>query len=114
MLLLIAILAAIFWLPAPWGFLAVVGAALYELAELAVFIWYSRRRRATTGAEALPGATGTVVVACRPVGQIRVAGELWRARCDEGAGPGETVVVEALGPDLTLIVRRRSTQGPAR
>ena len=114
MLLLVAILAAIFLLPAPWGFVAVVGAALVELAELGAFIWYSRRRRATTGAEALPGETGTVVVACRPLGQIRVGGELWRARCEEGADPGETVVVEALGPDLTLIVRRRDPEGPAR
>ena len=107
MLLLVAILAAIFLLPAPWGFVAVVGAALVELAELGAFVWYSRRRRPTFGAEALPGETGTVVVACRPLGQIRVGGELWRARCEEGADPGETVVVEALGPDLTLIVRRR-------
>jgi membrane protein implicated in regulation of membrane protease activity len=109
MLLLLAILAAILWLPAPWGLVAVIGAALVELAELGVFLWYSRRRRVTTGAEALPGATGTVVVACRPIGQIRVAGELWRAHCEDGADPGDAVVVEALGPDLTLIVRRRST-----
>jgi membrane protein implicated in regulation of membrane protease activity len=109
MVLLLAILAAIFWLPVPWSYLAVGAAAVFELAELSVFIWYSRRRRATIGAEALPGQIGTVVVACRPVGQIRMDGELWRARCKEGADPGETVVVEELGPDLTLIVRRRST-----
>jgi membrane protein implicated in regulation of membrane protease activity len=106
MLLLLAILAAVFLLPSPWGYIAVVAAAVFELAEAGFFVWYSRRRRATTGAEALPGSTGTVVEACRPLGLIRVDGELWRARCDEGADPGETVVVESLGPDLTLIVRR--------
>jgi membrane protein implicated in regulation of membrane protease activity len=106
MLLLLAILAAIFWLPSPWSYVAVAGAAVYEVAELAVLVWYSRRRRATTGAEALPGSVGIVVAPCRPLGQIRVAGELWRARCEEGADPGENVVVEALGPDLTLLVRR--------
>jgi membrane protein implicated in regulation of membrane protease activity len=106
MLLLLAILAAIFWLPTPWGYVAVAAAAVYEVAELAFLVWYSRRRRATTGAEALPGSVGIVVVPCRPLGQIRVAGELWRARCEEGADPGENVVVEALGPDLTLLVRR--------
>ena len=106
MLLLLAILVAVFWLPAPWGYIAVVAAAVVELAEVGVFIWYSRRRRATTGAEALPGSTGTVVETCRPLGLIRVGGELWRARCDEGADPGETLVVESLGPDLTLIVRK--------
>jgi membrane protein implicated in regulation of membrane protease activity len=106
MLLLLAILVAVFWLPAPWGYTVVVAAAVVELAEVGVFIWYSRRRRATTGAEALPGSTGTVVETCRPLGLIRVDGELWRARCDEGADPGETLVVESLGPDLTLIVRK--------
>jgi membrane protein implicated in regulation of membrane protease activity len=106
MLLLLAILAAIFWLPSPWSYVAVAGAAVYEVAELAVLVWYSRRRRATTGAEALPGSVGIVVAPCRPLGQIRVAGELWRARCEEGADPGDKVVVEALGPDLTLLVRR--------
>lgn len=108
MLLLLAIVAAVFWLPTTWGYVAVAVAALYELAELAFLVRYSRRRRATTGAEALAGAVGTVVRACRPLGQIRVLGELWRARCEEGAEPGETVVVESLGPDLTLIVRRDS------
>jgi membrane protein implicated in regulation of membrane protease activity len=107
MLLVLALLAAIFWLPAPWSYLAVAAAALFELGELGFFVWYSRRRRATTGAEALPGTVGTVVEACRPLGQIRVMGELWRARCEEGADSGETVVVDSLGPDLTLIVHRR-------
>jgi membrane protein implicated in regulation of membrane protease activity len=105
-LLLLAILAAIFWLPTPWGFVAVAAATVVELAEVAVFVWYSRRRRATTGAEALPGSTGIVVEPCRPVGQVRLAGELWRARCEEGADVGERVVVESLGPELTLLVRR--------
>jgi membrane protein implicated in regulation of membrane protease activity len=106
MLLVLALLAAIFWLPSPWGYIAVAAAAVYEVAEFGVLIWYSRRRRATTGAEALPGTVGTVVTPCRPLGQIRVEGELWRARCEEGADPGETVVVDSLGPDLTLIVHR--------
>jgi membrane protein implicated in regulation of membrane protease activity len=108
MLLLLAIFAAIFWLPTLWGFVAVLAAAAVEVAELGVFIWYSRRRRATTGAEALPGTVGVVVQPCRPIGQVRVAGELWRALCEEGADPGDSVVVESLGPELTLIVHRRA------
>jgi membrane protein implicated in regulation of membrane protease activity len=105
MLLLLALVAAIFWLPAPWGWVAVAVAAVYEIAEIALLVWYARRRGATTGAEALPGSSAVVVEACRPLGSVRLAGELWRARCEEGADPGETVVVESLGPDLTLIVR---------
>ena len=108
LLLILALIAAVLWLPSPWGLIAVIAAGVVEIVEVAVFIWYSKRRRATTGAEALPGLRGTVVVACRPTGQIRVDGELWRATCEEGADPGETVVVESLGTNLTLIVKRDS------
>jgi membrane protein implicated in regulation of membrane protease activity len=107
-LLIVAILAALFLLPSPWSYIAVIAAAAVESAELALFVWYSKRRRATTGADAFAGARGVVVQACRPIGQIRVSGELWRARCEEGADPGEAVVVESLGPDLTLFVHRDS------
>jgi membrane protein implicated in regulation of membrane protease activity len=108
-LLVLAILAAIFLLPAPWSYIVVILAAVIEVAEIKLFLWYSRRRGATTGVEALAGLKGTVVEPCRPVGQIRVAGELWRARCEEGADVGDAVVVENLEPELTLLVRRSST-----
>ena len=108
LLLVLALIAALFLLPAPWSYVAVIAAGVVEVVEVGVFIWYSKRRRATTGAEALPGLRGTVVERCRPTGQIRVVGELWRATCEAGADPGDTVVVESLGADLTLIVRRES------
>ena len=108
MLLVLAILAAIFLLPSPWSYVVVIAAAVWESAELAFFVWYSKRRQATTGADAFAGAKGVVVQACRPIGQIRVRGELWRARCEEGADPGEAVVVESLGPELTLFVHKDS------
>jgi membrane protein implicated in regulation of membrane protease activity len=108
LLLVLALIAAILWLPTPWNYLVVIGAGIVEVVEVTFFIWYSKRRRATTGAEALPGRRGTVIEACRPIGQIRVDGELWRASCEEGADPGETVIVESLGPNLTLIVKLES------
>jgi membrane-bound serine protease (ClpP class) len=108
-LLLLAILAAVFLLPSPWSYVAVIAAAIVELAEVKIFLWYSRRRGATTGAEALVGQRGSVVEPCRPVGQIRIVGELWRARCDDGADPGDRVVVDQLGPDLTLFVHKVSS-----
>jgi membrane protein implicated in regulation of membrane protease activity len=106
LLLAFAIVAAIFWIPAPWSYVAVTVAAVWEVVEIGLFVAYSKRRSATTGAEALPGAIGLVVEACRPLGQIRVEGELWRAHCDGGADPGDRVVVDSLGPNLTLFVRR--------
>jgi membrane-bound serine protease (ClpP class) len=102
-LLVVAILAAVFWLPTTWGIVAVIGAAVVELAEIALYVWYSKRRRATTGAEGLIGAVGVAVTACDPEGQIRVEGELWNAVCADGAQPGDRVVVQRL-EGLTLIV----------
>ena len=103
MLLVGAILLAIFVLPSPWGVVAIVGGAVGEAAEAAVWLWLSRRRRAVTGAEALVGTPALVVEPCRPEGFVRIAGELWRARCDAGADRGKTVVVERV-EGLTLVV----------
>ena len=55
------------------------------------------------GAETLIGASAEVVTECRPLGQVRVQGELWRARCELGASPGETVRI-AGRDSLTLLV----------
>ncbi|HEX7256200.1 MAG TPA: NfeD family protein [Gaiellaceae bacterium] len=106
MLLVLAIVVAVLWLPTAWGIVVIAVAAAIEVAEVGFWFWLSRRRKAVTGAEALPGSRGVVVSPCRPVGNIRVAGELWRARCEEGADVGDSVVVERLDPELTLVVRK--------
>ena len=106
MLLILAIVVAVLWLPTGWGIALVAAATVVEFAETGFWFWLSRRRKAVTGAEALPGSRGVVVAACRPEGQVRINGELWRARCDEGADPGDEVVVERLEPHLLLVVRK--------
>jgi len=103
MLLLGAILLAIFVLPSPWGIVAVVSGGLLDVGESLVLLKWSRRRRAVTGAEALVGQTAVVVTPCRPLGQVRIAGELWAARSESGADPGDEVVVRAV-QGLTLLV----------
>lgn len=56
-------------------------------------------------ADALVGREATVCEALAPGGWVRIGPELWRARLARGAaGPGETVVVEAVD-GLTLVVR---------
>lgn len=103
MLFVGAILLALFVLPAPWGLVLVGVAAVVEIAETFFWIHLSRRWRVRAGAETLIGARGEVASPCRPLGQIRVAGELWRARCEDGAEAGERVrVVGREG--LTLLV----------
>ena len=103
MLFVGAILLALFVVPAPWGLVLVAATAVVEVAETYFWIRLSRRRRIQAGAETLIGARAVVASACRPTGQVRVQGELWRARCDAGAEPGETVrIVGREG--LTLLV----------
>jgi membrane-bound serine protease (ClpP class) len=107
MLLIGAVLLAVFVLPFGWGVAAVSAAAALEVAEIFFWIWLSKRYRIQVGAETLVGARAVVVTPCRPSGQVRVQGELWQATCPEGADPGETVrVVELDG--LTLLVRREA------
>ena len=104
MLLVIAILAALFWLPPAWGIAAVIGAAAIEFAEIGVWVWYSKRRRATTGVEGLIGAIGVAATPLDSEGQVRVEGELWRAVSAERVEPGQRVVVDGLEGGLTLAV----------
>jgi membrane protein implicated in regulation of membrane protease activity len=103
-LLVAAIVAAIFWLPTAWGIAAVLVAGVLELAEVGLWIWYSKRRRPTTGVEALVGAVGVAVTPCKPEGRVRVLGELWSAVCSEGAQAGQRVVVERVEDGLILAV----------
>lgn len=105
MLLVGAILLAVFVLPPLWGLVVVTAAALVEIGEFFFWIWLSRRRGVQAGAEALVGKTARVVAACRPEGWVRVEGELWRARCVAGADLGESVRVVSV-EGLTLEVAR--------
>jgi membrane protein implicated in regulation of membrane protease activity len=105
MLLLGAILLAVLVIDPPAGWILVGIAAVLEIGELAFWVRWNRRRHAEVGAETLVGRYAVVVVSCRPEGQVRLDGELWQARCEEGASAGETVVVERL-EGLTLSVLR--------
>ena len=100
--LLVAIIFA-FFVPWPWNILVVLGGVLIEIGEL---IWgrrLAKRWRPQTGAEAMIGRVAKVVAPCYPTGQVRVQGELWEARCAQGADVGETVRIGRL-EGLTLVV----------
>jgi membrane-bound serine protease (ClpP class) len=102
-LLVVAILLAIFVLDEPWTWIAVLAGATYELVEATLIMRWSNGRRAVVGAEALIGQRALVSAACRPSGQVRLGGELWQARCEPGADVGDEVIVQALD-GLTLVV----------
>ena len=103
MLLLGAILLAIFLLPAPWGLILVFVGGIADIAESLFLMRWSKRRKATTGAQAFVGQKAEVVTPLRPTGQVRIAGELWAARSESGANPGDEVIVRAVD-GLTLSV----------
>lgn len=103
MLLAISIALAIFVLPSPWGLVAVIVGALLEIGETGIFLWWSQRRRASVGVESLVGRTGVAVGALQPEGQVKIAGELWKARCAAGCDPGSRVVVREV-EGLVLVV----------
>ncbi|MGH2445141.1 MAG: NfeD family protein, partial [Candidatus Limnocylindria bacterium] len=82
---------------------AVALGASIEIAETLFWMRLSRREPAKVGPETLIGKPGRVVRQCRPDGEVRVDGERWRARCDDGADVGDSVRVR--GRDgLTLLV----------
>lgn len=56
----------------------------------------AQRQQTTTGAEGLIGQIGTVRTPLKPEGSILVGGELWSARCEEGAEPGDKVRIRTL------------------
>jgi membrane-bound serine protease (ClpP class) len=101
--LVVALLLALLVLDEPWSWVAVGLGAAWEIGETVLLVWWSKRRRAVVGAEALVGRRAVVAADCMPDGQVRVAGELWRARCEPGAGAGDEVVVREVD-GLTLRV----------
>ena len=103
MLTLIAILLAIFVLPEPWGLVAIVVAGLVDILEVIVFRLWSRRKKARVGVQMLVGRTAVALGAIAPRGQVRVDGEIWKARSESPVARGEDVVVRAVD-GLTLVV----------
>jgi membrane protein implicated in regulation of membrane protease activity len=99
MLLLGAILLAIFVVPWPWGLVVVIAGGTIDVAESLAMLRWSRRRRAVTGAEALIGQRAIVATPT----QVRIVGELWEARSSHILVRGEEVVVRGV-EELTLLV----------
>jgi membrane-bound serine protease (ClpP class) len=108
-LLLVILLVVFASVPTPWSVvLILVGCGLEAIEIVLLKRWakrLDRRTKVTTGAEAMIGESAEVVEACRPNGTVQLRGELWEARCDEGADRGDTVRVESLD-GLTLVVAR--------
>ncbi len=92
-------------LPSPWRFVGFLVCLVLFAGEIVFWNRRVRGRRVAVGAETLLGRTATVITPCRPDGQVRLDGEIWEARCDEGADRDDDVVVTAQD-GLRLVVAR--------
>ncbi|MFL6037874.1 MAG: NfeD family protein [Gaiellaceae bacterium] len=103
--LMLLILAAVLLLllPDPWNLVLGTICALLGLGELYLWNRTVRTRRRVVGTQALVGRTAEVRLACTPLGQVFVDGELWAARSEQGAEAGTTVRIERVR-GLTLEV----------
>ncbi|MDQ3646520.1 MAG: hypothetical protein M3345_06230 [Actinomycetota bacterium] len=89
---IIGIAIAILFLDWPWRGVLIVALALFEAFE--IYLWLRwRKRRSVTGAEGIVGHRGTALSDCAPEGQVRVKGQIWRARSEQDVAAGEEVVV---------------------
>jgi membrane protein implicated in regulation of membrane protease activity len=111
--LVIAVLLAIFVLHEPWSWVAVVVGGAWEVGETVLLVRWSQRRRSAVGAGALVGRRAVAATDCMPEGQVRVAGELWRAQCRGGARSGDEVIVCQVD-GLTLVVEPPELPGERR
>jgi membrane protein implicated in regulation of membrane protease activity len=101
--LLILAVVLLIVLPYPWNMVGFfLGLALF-VGELLFWNRTVRGKRREVGVHTLVGRSATVISPCTPNGQVRVAGEIWAARCDGGASTGETVTIVAVD-ELTLVV----------
>jgi membrane protein implicated in regulation of membrane protease activity len=90
-------------LPSPWNVIGFIVVLPIWVAELFAWNRTVKHRRKAVGAQTLIGEEAVVSTPCRPVGQVRLNGEIWEARCAAGASPGDRVRV--IGRDgLTLVV----------
>ncbi len=105
MIIVIAIVFALLFLPLPWNLILIGIAAVLELSLWFFGVRYSRRRRAQVGVQTLVGTTGEAITALAPKGQVKVDGTIWEARAAGGARAGDEVLVTRVD-GLTLEVEK--------
>ena len=94
MILVLGVLIGLFVVPDAWTLPVIAGAVTLEVVETFVSLRIARRfGPPRVGPERVIGATGRVVQPCRPLGRVRVRGELWQARSETPADVDQLVRV---------------------
>jgi membrane-bound serine protease (ClpP class) len=102
--------------PSPFGDIAIIELTLLVVFGVLVGLYLRwvigpiRRRSKLTGSEAMIGKTGVAITDLKPKGDVRVAGENWRAESLSGnIAQGEKVNVKAL-KGLVVMVEKVQEQ----
>lgn len=106
MSLVIGVLIGFAFLDSPERWFLIAGALAWEGFEIALFLKW-RKVKARSGHETLVGAKGIALTDCRPEGQAKIRGQIWKVVCPEGAERGRAVEVTSTD-GLTLTVTARS------
>ena len=102
---IVGTLIAFLFLDGIWRVVLIAAVALLELAEIGLWLRW-RKVATTTGVEGLVGTYGTALTDCAPDGQVKVKGQIWKARCRDGVSAGDGI--EVIGVEgLRLDVARR-------
>jgi membrane protein implicated in regulation of membrane protease activity len=102
-ILIIALIVALLFLPWPWDLVVIGLAAACETAIAYFGIRYTRRRRAQVGVQTMVGRTAEVTSTLAPRGQVTIDGSIWEAHSPKIAQVGETVRITRID-GLTLEV----------
>jgi membrane-bound serine protease (ClpP class) len=100
---LVSLLIAFFVVPDGWTLPVIVVGVVIELTETGFVLWWSQRRKASVGVEALVGRRAVAVARLEPSGQVKLDGELWQAQSTRPVERGQEVVVQEVD-GLTLRV----------
>jgi membrane-bound serine protease (ClpP class) len=93
-LTLVALVLSLLFLPFPWSIVVPSVVAMVDIAETGFVLWWSQRRKASVGIEALVGRRAVAVARLEPSGQVRLDGELWQAHSTHPVERGQEVVVQ--------------------
>jgi membrane protein implicated in regulation of membrane protease activity len=103
-----AILAFVFLDP-PWRYLLIIALLFVDFLQILVWLRWRKRRAITGHHERLVGAQGETVSECRPFGQVKVNGQLWKAYCPEGIDVAQRITVTDVD-GLQLRIAAKATQ----
>lgn len=89
-----------------WWVIGIIIVALFILIASKFYIFYPQFRKPRIGREEMIGLSGKVIKQLHPEGQVKIKGEIWKARAIENKiNKGEKIEVVTI-EGLKLLVRK--------